>query len=70
VKGRSKKEADRHYQRRADAEVKRIHDSVPNSPSVIEAQGTCKNCGGGIHYFPGFKAWSHLDSADHGVQLR
>ena len=70
LQGRSKKEADRHYQAIADAEVKRIRDSAPDKPPILEAQGACMKCGGGIRYFPGFKAWSHLESADHGVVLR
>ena len=69
MKGRSKKQADRHYQALADAEAKRIRDSVPNTPPVLKAQGTCKLCGGQARYFPGFRAWSHLEQpSDHEVK--
>ena len=40
MKGRSKKKADRHYQKLADAEVKRLRDSVPDTAPVIAAEGT------------------------------
>ena len=67
MKGRSKREADRHYTKLYDAEVKRIRDSVPDAPPILKAQGACKSCGGDVRYFPGFKAWSHLEAADHEV---
>ena len=66
VKGRSKKQAGRHYQALHDAEVERIRASVPDAPPILKPQGTCKVCGGGIIRFG--RGWSHLDyTAGHEV---
>ena len=66
LKGRSKKQADRHYQDMADAEVARIRASVPEGVT-IQAEGTCKTCSGAIARF-GNLGFTNIGPADHEVK--
>ena len=67
-KGRSKREADRHYQNMADAEVARIRASVPDSPSPLKALGTCEFCGKDVTRI--ISQWTHIEQpADHPAAL-
>ena len=69
VKGRTKKQADRHYQAIADAEVARIRASATDAPPAIKAQGVCLQCGRDIIRFG--RGWAHLDcTADHPAEVK
>jgi len=64
MKGRSKRQADRHYEAMNDAEVARIRASVPDAQPAIKVVGECAVCGQGIARF-GNLGYTHIGPADH-----
>jgi len=60
--GRTRRQADAHYQKVHDAEVERIRASVPDAAGTLRPAGRCV-CGGELGWF--LKQLTHLKPADH-----